>query len=74
MSAERAALTHSWQVGAFTATLTVQHLHPGRAAAAIVEWAPHLPTALTPAELNDYRKGRDIALQALGLPALVVDL
>ena len=72
MSAEAAALTRSWSVGAFTATLTVPKARPSQVASAVIEWSPHVPQRLTAKEREQYRTGRDEAIRALGLNALVI--
>lgn len=78
MSAELPALTRSWSVGSFTATLTVARLEPGRLAAAVVEWEPACPDRLTRSELADYTRGRNAAIcelsESLGVRTLVLDI
>jgi hypothetical protein len=39
-----------------------------------IEWSPEQPRRLTPAEIEQYRAGRDTALAALGLRTLLVEL
>lgn len=73
MSASAPALTRSWQVGRYTASLTVPPLAAG-VVHAVIEWTPHTPNDLTADELQAYRRGRDAAFRDLGLAALVVDL
>lgn len=73
MSASAAALTKTWQVGRYTATLTVPPLGGG-VLHATVDWAPHTPNALTPEEVQAYRSGLASAFQALGLSALIVQI
>ncbi|HWH74540.1 MAG TPA: hypothetical protein VNV16_09810, partial [Methylibium sp.] len=67
-----------WQVGRYTATLTVARPQPGQAMHATVEWAPGLPAALSALELQAYRAGRAIAVaelsKSLGITVAVVDL
>lgn len=72
MSARRPLLQRTWAVGRYQVTLTVPALEGGVVHAAI-EWAPHMPTDLTVAELEAYRRGRNAALKELGLSALVID-
>lgn len=77
--AEAAALVRSFPVGRYTATLTVPRAPAnGAAICASMEWAPELPSRLTPAELAQYRQGRDAALRevarVLGLNVGVLDL
>ena len=74
MSAESAALTHSWPVGQFTATMSVPKLRHSQVLSAVVEWQPHVPQCLTDEEIAQYRAGRTAAIQALGLKALVIEL
>jgi hypothetical protein len=74
MSAEAAALSRTWSVGRYTVTLTVPPLRPAGVLNAVVEWSPSVPAKLTPDELEQYRAGRDDAIRALGVRALVVDL
>ena len=74
MSAQAAAMSRSWSVGNFTATLTVPKAEPGKVASAVIEWSPTVPTGLTAEELERYRAGRDEAIRALGLKAVVVEL
>lgn len=73
MSAQAPSLTRSWQVGRYTATLTVPPLAQG-VMHAVIEWEPHCPKDLTADEQQAYRRGRDAAFRELGLAALVVDL
>lgn len=72
MSAQSPALTHSWRVGNYTATMTLQKPRRGRMAACAIEWAPHPPSGLTSDEMVEYRRGRDTAIQALGLNTLPI--
>jgi|JI8StandDraft_1071087.scaffolds.fasta_scaffold51094_2 hypothetical protein len=76
VTAEAAAFTATWRVGSRTVTLTSPHPKPGQALSAVVEWDPAMPLKLTPAELVQYRAGRDAALadmaQALGITVAVV--
>lgn len=66
MSATAAALTASWTVGRWRCTLTVPQPAPGQQRAAAVEWEPVLPDRrLTPAEVDQYRRGRDSAMREL---------
>ena len=74
MSAEAAAVSHSWSIGRFTATVTMAKPRPGQIASAVIEWSPHPPPHLTVEEIEQYRAGRDAAIKALGLCALVVEL
>lgn len=73
MSAQAAALSRTWKVGRYTATLTVPPVKNGVLHASI-EWQPHVPRDLTPDELEAYRLGRDRAFRELGLSALIVEL
>lgn len=73
MSAAAPALTRSWQVGRYVATLTVPPLDGG-VLHGVIDWAPHVPNDLTPEEVQAYRRGRAAAFQALGLSALIVEI
>lgn len=73
MTARSATLSKTWQVGRYTASLTVPPLDAG-VVHAVIDWTPHIPTDLTAEELQAYRRGRDAAFRDLGLAALVVDL
>ena len=64
MSAE-SAFTRSWRVGAYLATLSCPRPHPGATAFACIEWEPSIPQRMTPAEVTEYRVGRDSALAEL---------
>ena len=76
MTAEAAAFTATWRVGSRTVTLTSPRPKPGRALSATIEWDPGMPRKLSPAEMAEYRAGRDAALadmaQALGITVAVV--
>ena len=72
--AEAAAFTRSWRVGRYTATLTVPTPRPGKVASAVIDWEPHVPTALTREEREQYRAGRDAAIRSLGINAVVIEL
>lgn len=72
MSAVAASLMRTWQVGRYTATLTVPPVTNG-VLHACIEWLPHVPRDLTPSELEAYRLGRDRAFAELGLRALVIE-
>lgn len=78
MSAGAAAITRSWTVGQYTATLTVPRTKPGHLASAVIEWSPHVPHRLTEDELACYWRGRNSALAelstALGVNAAVIDV
>ena len=74
MGAEAAALSRSWPVGKYTATMTVPKAKPGTVASVSIEWAPHPPQRLTAEEIDQYRIGRHQALAALGVRALVVEV
>ena len=77
MSAQ-AAITRSWKVGRYTATLNVPRATPGAVACAVIEWEPGLPDLLTAAEVTRYVRGRNAALAEMaaemGITAAVVDL
>lgn len=73
MSAQAAALSRTWKVGSYVATLTVPPVENG-VLHACIEWDPHTPRDLTPDELEAYRLGRDRAFRELGLSALIVEL
>lgn len=62
MTAEAAAFQASWSVGDYTATLTMPRAKAGQTMHACIEWAPEMPTRLTPAEMKQYREGRGRAL------------
>ena len=64
MSAE-AAFVRSWQVGAFTVTLSMPKPRPGRAQSCLIEWAPDAPPSMSAAEWGQYRAGRNAALAEL---------
>ena len=78
MSAQAPALSRSWSVGRFTATLTIARPEPGRLAAAVVEWVPACPDRLTRSELADYTRGRNVAIrelsESLGVRTLLLDV
>lgn len=74
MSASPPALVRSWRVGKRTATLMVSEPGPDGQRSAVIEWDGDTPTNLSPAELNEYRRGRDAAFKALGLNALVIEI
>ena len=78
MSAEAAAITRSWSVGPYTATLKAPRTKPGYLASAVIEWSPHVPQRLTEDQLETYRRGRNAAVAELsaelGVIAAVVDL
>lgn len=74
MSAESAAMSHSWRVGKYTVAMTVPKPRPGTVASVCIEWELHVPQRLTPDEIEQYRAGRDATVAALGLTAMVVDL
>lgn len=65
MSGESPLFVKTWPVGQFTATLTVPRAARGAPAAAVIEWAPHVPQRLTDAELSEYRAGRARAMADL---------
>jgi len=73
VSAHAPALTRSWQVGRYRATLTMPPVTNG-VLHACIEWQPSVPRDLTPGELEAYRLGRDRAFAELGLSAVVIDL
>lgn len=73
MSAQSAALSRTWRVGRYRATLTVPPVANG-VLHACIEWQPHTPSDLTAEELEAYRLGRDRAFRELGLSALIVEL
>jgi hypothetical protein len=74
MSAETVAVARSWTVGKYICTLTVPRPRPGAAVACSIEWEPEQPRRLTEAEIAEYRAGRNAALKALGVRALVVEV
>jgi hypothetical protein len=60
------AFVHSWQVGRWTATLTVPPIIPGQRGTAVVEWSPAMPgRPLTATERAQYQAGRDEAIAEL---------
>ncbi len=77
MSAEL-AVTRSWPVGRYTATLSTPRPKAGACLAAAVEWAPSTPDRLSASELAAYLAGRNVALRdlarELGITVAVVDL
>lgn len=74
MAAEQAVLSRSWLVGRYTVTMTVPPIVAGQVRSVAIEWSPDQPRRLTDAEIEQYRRGRNDAIQALGLKALVIDL
>lgn len=64
MSGE-AAFSRSWPVGQLTVTLSCPRPKPGQVLSAVIEWSPRRPVRLQPAELAQYRAGRDAALRDL---------
>lgn len=74
MSASAPALVRSWRVGNRTATLTVSQPGASGQRAAVIEWLPDQPRSLSPAELDEYRRGRNAAFKALGLSALIIEV
>ena len=78
MTAETPALVHKFNVGTRTATITIQRPRVGGVVNMVVEWEPDAPVKLTPAELAQYRQGRDSAVAGLAAElntkALVVEL
>lgn len=78
MSAEAALLTRSWKVGHRTCTLTAPRPVQGQALCAAMEWTPSEPKRLTPAELEQYRAGRNQAVaeiaRELRINAAVIEL
>ena len=65
MSGSAAALARSWPVGAHTVTLTIPWPAAGEKRTAAFEWSPTRPQHLTPAEVAQYRIGRDAAIAEL---------
>jgi len=78
MTSHSAAAVRSFRVGPYIATLTIPPAQPGSPRSAVIEWHPHLPASLTPAQLDQYRRGRNMALREmsaeLGLNTMVVEL
>ena len=74
MSASAPALVRSWRVGSRTVTLSVSQPDAAGQRAAVIEWAPTQPLKLTRAQLKQYRRGRDAAIEALGLSTLVIEI
>lgn len=74
MSASAAALVQSWRVGSRTATLTVSQPDVNGQRVAVIEWSPDQPQRLTKAQFKQYRRGRNAAIQALGLTTLVIEI
>jgi hypothetical protein len=78
MSAESPLSISRFAVGARTCVMTIPKPRAGEAASCVIEWLPDVPTRLTPAELAEYRAGRDQVLTALsrrlGITAAVVEL
>lgn len=72
MSASAPALTKTWAVGRYTATLTVPPLNAGLVHA-VIDWEPVIPDDLTPDELKAYRRGCVEAFTELGLLPVIVD-
>jgi hypothetical protein len=67
MSAEAVAVSRTFQVGRYTATVSLPRLPVGGTGCAVIGWSPCMPDRLSPAELEQYRRGRDAAIHALGL-------
>lgn len=65
MSADAQAFSRTWSVGKFRATLSCPRPRPGVTASAVVLWEPAIPQRLTPAEVAEYRAGRDSAVADL---------
>lgn len=78
MSGQIPALTRTFSVGKFRCVVSIPKVEIGRAASAVIEWWPYTPKRLTPAELDQYRQGRDAAISELaaltGLTAAVVEI
>ncbi|MBT9491491.1 MAG: hypothetical protein IV107_03915 [Paucibacter sp.] len=72
MTAFAAALTRTWKIGRYTATLTVPPLD-GCIVHAVIEWEPHVPNDLTADELQSYRAGCNAAFAELGLLSAIVE-
>ncbi len=67
----------TFKVGPYECTLTVPSLRDGKVMVMTAEWAPEVPNQLTPAELEQYRLGRDTLLQEfanmIGGKAVVIE-
>lgn len=65
MSASAPSLSRTWTVGRYTATLTAGPNETG-VVRAVIDWAPHVPTDLTPTQLEQYRRHLASAAADLG--------
>lgn len=66
MSAAEANVVHSWQVGAFTVTLSIPPISPDAIFHAVCNWTPTLPgRPLTASERLQYEAGLAEALVAV---------
>jgi hypothetical protein len=78
MTAESAVLVRAFPVGRWTCTLTFPRPRRGEAMQLAAEWSPSVPSHLTPADLAQYRVGRNAALRDLasivGEKIMVVDI
>ncbi|HEY8878635.1 MAG TPA: hypothetical protein VIN03_13795 [Roseateles sp.] len=54
--------------------MTVSQPSPTGQRSVLIEWDGEPPKRLTSEELQQYREGRNAAIQALGLNALVIEL
>jgi hypothetical protein len=54
--------------------LTVSRLDVSGQRTALIEWDGEVPKKLSPAELEQYRRGRNEALRELGLSVLVLEV
>lgn len=78
MSAEAPLAMTRFGVGSRTCVLTIARPKLGELACCVVEWIPDVPKRLGPAEIVEYRTGRDRALaelaQQLGITTAVLEL
>jgi hypothetical protein len=78
MSATAALISHTWRVGERTVTMTVPRPTAGGPVCLAMEWVPDKPSALSPAEMRQYREGRAAGLAAvaaqLGAPVGLLEL
>lgn len=70
--------TRTFRVGKFKVVMSFPKPERGRAGAIVMEWSPYTPKRLTPAELEQYRQGRDAAVaelaEATGMTTMVVEV
>ena len=65
MSGTAPALVRTFRVGRFECTLTFPQIASGSVLAMAAEWSPSMPDRLTTAEIEEYRAGRNAAIEEL---------